>query len=157
MQALTSLSKLFLTPLIVQPHPHGFPSPFAAWSLSLSFSASNNKLSLFESASSDDATDFLSPSTALFSLLNSSARFKSGERGPALGGGVDDGVLLPQPLRFSLAHVPHEEKYAPADLEAALRLAWAWERSGACALPGKAVSIAMHVHLVYQDLHFPPV
>lgn len=53
---------------------------------------------------------------APLSLLNSSARFRSLGRGPALGGGevagvcVAEAVRVPQPLRFSLAQEPQEEK-----------------------------------------------
>jgi hypothetical protein len=64
----------------------------------------------------------------------------SGDKGPALGGGEERGVLLPHPLRFSLAHVPQEEKYAPALLDAACRFAWACERSGPCGFPVGMIS-----------------
>jgi hypothetical protein len=56
------------------------------------------------------------------------------------------GVLFPHPLRFSLAHVPQEEKYAPADLDAAERLAWAWERSGAGGFPIGHISVIVSKH-----------
>jgi hypothetical protein len=51
-----------------------------------------------------------SPTVSSLSCLNASARLRSPGIGPALGGGLEMGVLFPQPLRFSLAQVPHEEK-----------------------------------------------
>lgn len=71
---------------------------------------------------------------APLSRWTSSALFRSPGNGPALGGGDETGVWfvdvlrLPHPFRFSLAHEPQEEKYAPA-------LARAFVRSGACVFP----------------------
>jgi hypothetical protein len=106
-----------------------FPIPSSFLSLSSLPSASKNTL-LFPSSSS--------PTTIAFSLLHSSARLRSGDSGP----GEFDGVLLPQ-----------DEKYAPADFDAA-------DRSGACAFPvfvSELVNAVRKQHTFPLRIHGPPL
>ena len=51
--------------------------------------------------------------------------------------GVPDALReAAHPFFFSLAQAPHDERYAPALVDAAWRLAWALDKSGACVFPG---------------------
>lgn len=88
--------------------------------------------------SSNDMT-LTSPTTAVFSRRKSSALLMS------LGGGDDTGVLVPQPLRFSLAQLPQLEKYAPARVDAACKFACACDKSGVWDFPAHHIS----THLPY--------
>ena len=56
------------------------------------------------------------PPSPFFSFRNSSALFKSFAAGELTG--VVEALLVPQPFFFSLAHEPHDERYALARVEA---------------------------------------